>query len=379
MGRTTTLRKIIESKQSGREVIYDTIVKDFNDMTDFEKKMSLRGRSNDRVCIELACRGEKLFVNEITESIIRVGRRVFKKRTSRNLIFAEGNDLKIKNQFPVPYTDFLLPMFGIEWTRDMKECLKKYLLKPVILKAVITGRIYSEETLVKRIASQVYRIKGVDWKVLREYLSRRPCYFSLYDLNEFTKDLNNTLRVIVSIINDESNPDRYQRLQLIADTLKNAVLLDRVINLRWSEKRMQQEHLKMCREIGLLTVKNKSDQPIHSLVVNEDNIRMLNSEQEVFLEGTSMSHCLYTNYYGRIEQKRYLAFHMSYPEDCTIGVRMDNEGRPCLDQAYKCRNQRCDEETYTVIKAFIERNSYEMARLMKGTEYDKKEDYEDVF
>lgn len=363
MERTTTLRKFIGTGQVRTAVVSDRIAKDFDELTDIQKRMALQRTINETVRIEMACRAGKLFVNEITERITRVGRKIFRKRTRRNLVFCEGNTLKIKCQFPETYLDHILPLFGVEWARDMKDGLKHFLMKPSILKAVITGRVYSEETFVKRIASQVYRVKGVEWKVLRDFLVKMPYSFSLYDLNVFTKNLNHSLKAVLAV--DYSRGDvAYQRLHLMKDTLANAILLDRVIDLRWSDRRMQQEHQQMCREIGLMSAGSKSTEPIHPQTVGEEHIRMLNSEMEVFLEGISMSHCLYTNYFSGIRDKRYLAFHMSSPEDCTIGVRIGSDGNPCLDQAYRYRNQRCSEETYQLIREFIDRKSAEIGALM---------------
>ena len=159
MERTTTLRKFIGTGQVRTAVVSDRIAKDFDELTDIQKRMALQRTINETVRIEMACRAGKLFVNEITERITRVGRKIFRKRTRRNLVFCEGNTLKIKCLFPETYLDHILPLFGVEWARDMKDGLKHFLMKPSILKAVITGRVYSEETFVKRIASQVYRVK----------------------------------------------------------------------------------------------------------------------------------------------------------------------------------------------------------------------------
>lgn len=362
MKRTTTLKEIIRSADHRIAVIEEG--PDFDAMSDVEIRIALSRRRLERVCLELAGREEKLFVNEVVYRMARTGNRIYKKREVRNLIYASGNSIRMKDHVPFIYIDHILSMFGIEWTRDMNDRLKEWAVRPSIFKAVITGRIYNEETLVKRIASQIYRIKNVEWKVLRRYLCTMYPYFSLYDINVFTKDFTSSLRVILEANEDQDYIRRSERLELIRDTLQNAAVLSRVINLKWSEKRMRNEHIRMVKEIMSLDEKGKSEEPIYGQTVEEEHISMLNSEKEVFLEGVSMSHCIYTNYYSRIKQGFYMAFHMTAPEECTIGVAVDGEGNPYLHQAYGIRNARCEETTYQMIREFVDRRREAIAGLL---------------
>ena len=368
MKGTTTLRMIIESNPDRRAVIQEG--SDFTGMGEVERMISFYRRNISEIVIELKCAGGKLFVNEVVRSFERAGNRIFPKRRCINLIYVTSSTVKVKGADSMALLDSILSLFDITWTRDLKHGLKKYIIKSCIFKAVITGRVYSEETLVKRIASQIYRIRNVEWRVLKDYLCQEIQHkFSLYDLNAFTRDLNTSLKIITQIYADRAdNNEMYWRIETIKDTLKNAVILGRVIDLKWSVKRMNQEHVKMTREIGLLDMKAKSEQPIHDEIVEADGIRMLNSEKEIFMEGMTMSHCIYTNYFRSIVRGQYLAFHMSYPEDCTIGVRCDKDGKPFLDQAYRFRNARCEDSTYDLIRSFIENKSDEIKRLLIPSE-----------
>lgn len=373
MRKTTTLKKLINASENKTVVTYDNLTKAWESKSRLQIKALLSTTYLSKHSLVLTKKENALFFYSVLEKPRIIGKNFFIGRDSERIVAIMDNKVIVSNTFKDGiYNQQFLSMMNILWTEDLHPGLMRYLRRPTILKAVLTNRIYSEETLVKRIASQIYKMKNVQWKLLRDYLVKQESKhfgISLFDLNIYTKDINNSLKVILQCW-EEGN---YDYLRVIEDTIKNAIVLEKKVNLLWSPKRMNAEHLKMVIEISGLLLDETADTPIHDTVIENKDIKMLNTEKEVFVEGSSMRHCLFTNYLKSIKKKKYLAFHMELPERCTIGIRLNN-GEPELDQAYRSGNRPLKESsTYEIIKDFIRSKINEISALMTFQEQDLPE------
>lgn len=373
MRKTTTLKKLINASENKTVVTYDNLTKAWESKSRLQIKALLSTTYLSKHSLVLTKKENALFFYSVLEKPRIIGKNFFIGRDSERIVAIMDNKVIVSNTFKDGiYNQQFLSMMNILWTEDLHPGLMRYLRRPTILKAVLTNRIYSEETLVKRIASQIYRMQNVQWKLLRDYLVKQESKhfgISLFDLNIYTKDINNSLKVILQCW-EEGN---YDYLRVLEDTIKNAIVLEKKVNLLWSPKRMNAEHLKMVLEISGLLLDETADTPIHDTVIENKDIKMLNTEKEVFVEGSSMRHCLFTNYLKSIKKKKYLAFHMELPERCTIGIRLNN-GEPELDQAYRSGNRPLKESsTYEIIKDFISSKITEISALMTFQEQDLPE------
>lgn len=109
------------------------------------------------------------------------------------------------------------------------------------------------------------------------------------------------------------------------DMVEQAYALEKIINLMWSPKRMSEEHTKWSRELMKLTIGTKSEEPVWSESIAETfrqhGLELCNTEQRVFEEGYLMHHCVYTNYWHRIQRKEYIALSMQLEDGpVTIGL-----------------------------------------------------------
>ena len=117
----------------------------------------------------------------------------------------------------------------------------------------------------------------------------------------------------------------YSFRQTFRDMIEQAYALEKVINLMWSPKRMSEEHTKWSRELMKLTIGTKSEEPVWSESIVETfrqhGLELCNTEQRVFEEGYLMHHCVYTNYWNRIQRKDYIALSMELEDGpVTIGL-----------------------------------------------------------
>ena len=99
-----------------------------------------------------------------------------------------------------------------------------------------------------------------------------------------------------------------------ADILR---ILNKTVNHKWSDRRVNDEHTKWTFEIMRMKSPYCSDELVWKDVEVKlpDNITLINSEKECCAEGILMWHCLYTNYWGLIRVKKYVAFHVTDPDE----------------------------------------------------------------
>lgn len=362
-GKITTIKRIITDFQNTKIELEKWIPDNWKELSYGELVYKHDKKPNRSIEFATNESKDKLFVNYVCAELTRVGNKVFSKRHSHNILYMQNNSLKIKDvEIFESFYGRIIEVFGITWTKDLNSNIRAFLHRGAILKSVITGRVYNEETLIKRIASTCFGVKNIEWREMKKFLINNPgsnAYFSIIDLGVFTKSLNNSIRVI-NRLRKENNLDL---LALIQDTLNNAIILDKRIDLNWSVKRLQEEHQVMIQEICKFDIDKKSDEPLYEEPINDDNIQMLNSEKDVFVEGMTMSHCVYTNYFKSVARGNYQVYHMSTPENCTIGVRIDNDGNPSLDQAYRFKNRPIENLTRMVIQGFLDKNFQRMKDL----------------
>ena len=80
--------------------------------------------------------------------------------------------------------------------------------------------------------------------------------------------------------------------------------------------------------------------------------KLLSTEREVFTEGMEMHHCVYTNYWHRIKEHKYLAFSFEAAERFTPGLKLTDNGWE-LDQAYCKYDKQINENSKVLIEQFL--------------------------
>ena len=157
--------------------------------------------------------------------------------------------------------------------------------------------------------------------------------FSYEDLKIFTDNPNLFMEKMFSLPGQEC----YE----LKDLLFQAKKLNRIVKTSWSPRRIHDEHMKWTEEIHQLKTRNCSTEPIWEKSVKlPKGVILLNSEKEIANEGSSMHHCIYTNYCGHLKNKRMIAFHVINKNgDFTCSFCFKNN-QIVFDQAYKAWNKR---------------------------------------
>lgn len=351
-----TLRKFVENfpLTSFQEVICRQLPLNFNELS-YREKYSYAGQGDK--LFKLSVKNDAIYATVNFLKVNRVGCRIFKKSETSSSVYIEPNKITVRGDAEAVM--LLLKHLNLNWFRDIPAYIESfYFIKPTILRALLTKRIYSEETLYKRIGTSCFQLKDVSWKSVREYCTNSNFYeFSIYDLRDFTKNVEQSIQVIAK--------HRFTSIHLYRDLLTYACEYNQIVDFTWSEKRINEEHQKqiLAKRNGELSKKDET--PIYTRTIGNDNIKLLNTEKDIFLESEMMCHCLYRCYYSRIRNKEYIAFHMRYPEDCTFSVRPGMHNNIIFDQIYLKYDRMVQDSTKEIAQKFIDCNKDNILRMFK--------------
>ena len=359
MKQTISLRQFL--KQAPREIHQFNKPEWFDNFKELNYIQKYNLYINQTPIIEhfLKSDDEHLYYKKINHQICRIGRTFFIKKLQVGSVYIIPKSIKINFPTKEPFVEFL-QLLNIKLWKDIRECSEYCILnKPSILKDILTGHVYNDETLWKRYALHAFKLKNVSWKDFK------ICYnhhFNILDIIHFTKNADNSLRVLAK----ECSLDPWNsRTNTIRDILKLAVKLDQVIDLNWSDKRLEQFHQEQIRIANALTIASKPQTPIFNQLIGNEHITMLNNEREIYEEGLNMHHCIHSCYFPRIKKQEYIAFHMTFPEDCTFGVKVAS-GEIILDQIYLKYDRHVQDETRQVALDFIKKHSKQLSKLLKS-------------
>lgn len=304
---------------------------------------------------------EKLFCVVYIKKISRRGKQYYPFTVRHGYIRIDKKGITCNN-FEGGLLDYFKENTGIKlWKCNASFTSREYsyLVMPTIFKDILMGNVYNDETFYRSIARHCYRIKHVDWKAFKICLLNSQWWgINISDLQDFTVNFDNSLRIISKIVNKET----LGNLQLISDMLRCSVKLDQKIDLNWSAKRMDQEHQKQIETLMEKDLASKDKTLIHENPIETKDVKCLNTEYDVFMEGKTMHHCIYTNYYNRIKDKQYVAYHIDSPEDCTLGIRFGANG-VVLDQIYQKYDRCVSEETRNFALDFIKKHAEELTQM----------------
>ena len=234
--------------------------------------------------------------------------------------------------------EYIFPMLKINWLRDLSNEYNVFILKPSILKSILLGNIYSEETLCKAILKRCYHCKELSWKSFRTYLPHCRA-FPILDLMAFTKNV----QISVDVLNNT------QDLQIYYDLLRSAIELNEVVDFKWSQKRLFQEHQRQINILNNERIAAKSPEKLFPRDLSNGEFKHLNTELDLFKESLAMNNCLYHCYYEKIKNHKYLAFHY---KNTTFGLNISKS--ISIDQIRGPYNSAVSEEIISEIEFFVD-------------------------
>ena len=112
---------------------------------------------------------------------------------------------------------------------------------------------------------------------------------------------------------------------LVADAVDLALQLNKKVNFSWSRNKFRDINVQWSRELMRKDIEKRNPQDIYKNKELIKGAKLLSSERDVFEEGMTMHHCVYTNYWGLIESGKYVALHLNSTVNSlgiTLGIQV---------------------------------------------------------
>lgn len=208
-----------------------------------------------------------------------------------------------------------------------------------LLEKIISGKITNPTEACQYIIKS-NRWKGLDTGLLKKYIKRgalKHMVLSNYNIIDNPND-----------ILEKEFEGRISSNYDFIDMINQAKALSKKINTKWSQKRIADVHRDWTRELMKFELEMMEDHVIdyHTQPILPKGFELLHTKRRLFEEGTIMDHCIYTNYYDRVKERRYIALHVTDEngEEATVGIRLsqgyrrDEDMQPHVDQIKSKRN-----------------------------------------
>jgi hypothetical protein len=214
-----------------------------------------------------------------------------------------------KSPKKIPRIDDVIKALGNDWYNSDYM----YFLTKGILEKILTGKITNPLGFFEAWL-KAQRIKASP-RLLYKAIIATSC-FSVYSrvlkYQSIFKHVDQFLLLMIDNSDDKSITSDF------FDMCDQAVLLETMVDPSWSPTRVHIEHQRMTREIMELEIGELDNTPIAGLkkikefVDSYPDVILLDNRKAVFAEGKLMSHCIYTNYWDKIEKMSILCFHVDH-------------------------------------------------------------------
>ncbi len=219
-----------------------------------------------------------------------------------------------KNIFELPGITDVFNELNLNW---FNRNLTLYVTKGIAEK-MLTGKITNNLDLVKAYI-KVARLTCSP-KILCDYLCRAvPSKPYLLSILSVAKDQNHAIEYLISVTDGDTHS------YVVNDMIKQAQILDRKIDFKWSKSRLHEEHQKWTKEIMDVEVSSMQDETAEGSVkylgFKRPGFTLLTTKKELYAEGKTMNHCVYTNYWNSVRHGNYLVYHVEWQgETATLGL-----------------------------------------------------------
>jgi hypothetical protein len=194
--------------------------------------------------------------------------------------------------------------FKSEWFDNAPQGLKISTTNSTLSK-VLLGKITNPRDLIKGIIKVNPTMRGMNistelmWKYCNARAGMR--LQSLSDMLGVAKDPNHAIEYMID--KDYLNHD-------LSDLIKQGQMLNRKIDFKWSKSRIAEVHTEWTKEIMDIEqeyVEMKDYNYIGELP-SSGSLELVTDSKELYIEGRTMSHCVFTNYADAVSNKTYFVF-----------------------------------------------------------------------
>ena len=253
-----------------------------------------------------------------------------------------------KNIFEIPGISDVFNNMNLNW---LNKNLMLYVTKGIAEK-MLTGKITNNIDLVKAYIKSMRLTCSP--KVLCDYLSRAvPSKPYLLSILSVAKDQNHAIEYLTNVTDGDTHS------YVINDMIKQAQILDRKIDFKWSKSRLHEEHQAWTKEIMDVEVSSMQDETaegsVKYLEFKYPGFTLLTTKKELYAEGKSMSHCVYTNYWQSVRNGNYLVYQVDfYGERATLGLYITGDSIT-FNQCYGYSNRSVSSSLKEHVNVFIDK------------------------
>ena len=279
----------------------------------------------------------------------------------------EKGKLKVwynKSIFQIPYIVDVFSYFNFNW---LSEKLYPYVTKGIFEK-MVAGKITNNTEVVKAYFKAM-RINASPALFIKLIESSSVAKQEFLRTAAIAKDINHYMEYVYERSKGEHQD--YDRVHILHDMTQEALILDEKIDFKWSTNRLREVHKEWTEKIMEEEI-NTTDDKVLEYVAKFDKytpegFKLLKTQREVFYEGRTMKHCVYTAYWDNIKRGNYLAYHVTLgEEEATLGVSMYG-GDIVYNQCYTRYNQGISTDMQVKVRAFVEELNEQVKR--DGTLY----------
>ena len=390
-----------------------------NDMTYIQKRLYLNEQHPFESGLVIKYNGPKaIFFGTYQKEYRTAGRRIFAKRRWVEAIRYDGKrvitnrDLSLQGNHLV---EAIVYLFGLEAVYKYEEKGFNQVLfrNKQVLKGIFSQRLTNLHDIIKTWLQSSCKVKldTVNYDTIRDYLELTDANaMEIIRLSEFTTSLEKSLRQLTDLerrkrqtMRSDLDPAENERINkdiedararsvLFRDIMQDAETLGIRINPQWSDRRMNEEHLKNTELIMALREGELKEDPVYEMDESEINIRVtvngiplegtvLNNQKSVFREGTKMHHCLFSHYWQNISKRQYIALSFVAPERVTVGItRTWNrekgmyENKAVIEQMHTVGNGSPTNEFKEAVERYFRENLSFFDGLLRQSEKGKEPD-----
>ena len=183
---------------------------------------------------------------------------------------------------------------------------------------VLLGKITNPRDLIKAIVKTNPTLRGmnISTELVWDYINKNQGYRlqNLADTLSVAKDPNHAIEYVIS------NGTTVWDMQ---DLIKQAQMLGRKIDFKWSSNRVKEVHHEWTKEI--MDIEQENVETVEYNYQNElphnGHLEVITNSKELYIEGRMMSHCVFTNYADSVENKTYFVFRFTDRDvRATVGI-----------------------------------------------------------
>ena len=244
--------------------------------------------------------------------------------------------------------------FKTEWFDSIPPSLRVSCTNTNLNK-VLLGKITNPRDLIKAIlkTNPVMRGMNISTEILWKYVNARGTanrLQALSDIMTVAKDPNHALEYMATA--DYISFDTQ-------DLIKQAQMLNRKIDFKWSKSRMAEVHSEWTKDI--MDIEEEYVQGIDYEYVNElpsnGSLELITNSKDLYVEGRLMSHCVYTNYASQVNDKSYFVFKFTDRDvRATVGItRYYDHNNFVINQMHGKHNKSIDQCHQDYVKEWLDK------------------------